>query len=225
MANEAVVDVVKVDGLSEILQNSKATAAMQQRFMDWKQIKSTFGVSILDSLEEYEQKKIQLNGITDLVWRKLELVAASVSIPATRFLSASPTGLGATGHSDVVNYAEMLQQKQKAIYDPRLKKIDFLVARHFGLDESVMEYDWACVFPESEGEKEDRLNVKATSLGILADSGIVSRESALQEAKDAGLVSESATVGQDPNAMQANSSANGTTNKTTTKAKSSTGGK
>lgn len=225
MMGEANVDVVSIAGLSEILENSKATEALVTRFQTWKLLKSNFGVSIKDQLEEYEQKKLNLSGATDVLWKLLEVVAASVGIPATRFLCSSPSGLGSSGHSDVVNYAESLIEKQEAIFKPRLKIVDKLLAAHYGLDPKSMKYRFRCVFPESQGEKEDRLNTKATSLGILADSGIISRESALQEAKDADLVSDIATVGQDPNAVKMNSSANGVTNKTTTKAKSSTGGK
>jgi phage-related protein (TIGR01555 family) len=225
MLNESNVDVVSINGLSEILQNSKATEAMIGRFQSWKQIKSVFGVSILDQLETYEQKKLNLSGATDVLWKMLEVVAASVGIPATRFLCSSPSGLGASGHSDVVNYAESLIEKQGDIFVPRLKIIDKLLAAHYEMDYKQMEYKFKCIFPESQGEKADRLNTTATSLGILADSGIVSRESALQEAKDQGIVSKVATVGKDPNAEKMNSSANGSTNKTTTKAKSSTGGK
>lgn len=223
MMGEANVDVVSINGLSEILQNSKTTEAMVGRFQTWKQMKGVFGVSIMDQLETYEQKKLNLSGATDVMWKNLEVVAASVGIPATRFLCSSPTGLGSSGHSDVVNYAESLIEKQLSIFAPRLKVVDKLIEAHYGLPEGSMKYTFKCVFPESKGEAEDRMNVKATSLGILADSGIISRDSALQEAKDAGLISQAATVGADPNAQALNSSANGSTNKTTTKAKSSTG--
>ena len=170
---------------------------MLTRFSDWKSIKSVFGLSILDSREEYTQKKIQLSGVKDLIWEYLRMVSASVGIPATRFLSASPDGLNATGESDLVNYIEMLQGEQKDIFVPRLKVIDLLLARHYGIEEFT--YEWDCIFPESASQREDRLNTTATRLAVLAEAGIVSRESALKEAQDTGLVSVDATVGQDPN--------------------------
>jgi hypothetical protein len=163
-------------------------------------IKSTFGVSILDGAEEYEQKSIQLSGVKDLIWEYLRMVAASVGIPATRFLSASPDGLNATGESDLVNYIEMLQGLQRDIYVPRLKIVDTLLATHFGIPEFT--YEWDCIFPESATQRQERLGTEATRLATLTDSGIISRESALAEAKDSGLVSENAAVGQDPNKQQ-----------------------
>lgn len=202
MVQEANTDVIKVEGLQNILQSEEGTAAMLSRFTDWKSIKSVFGVSILDGTEEFDQKKIQLSGVKDLIWEYLKMVAASVSIPATRFLSASPDGMNATGESDLVNYIETLQGLHKDVFMPRLKVVDKLLAAHFGLEEDNFKYEWRCIFPESAAQKESRHKEKSVSMTKLADSGIISRESALQELKDAGVVSKNATVGQDPNPPQ-----------------------
>lgn len=197
MVQEANTDIITVEGLSQILQSDQGTAAMLDRFSSWKDIKSVFGVSILDSTEQYESKSIQLSGVKDLIWEYLRMVSASVGIPATRFLSASPDGMNATGESDLINYVEMLMGLQKDIFDPRLVRVDALLAADAGI--APFEYEWSCIFPESASQKQDRLNTQAGWLATFADSGIISRESALTEAKLHGMVSEDATVGEDPN--------------------------
>lgn len=198
MVQEANTDIISVEGLQNILQNTAGTEAMLSRFATWKQIKSVFGVSILDSTEVYDQKKIQLSGVKDLIWEYLKMVSASIGIPATRFLSASPDGMNATGESDLINYIEFLQGLQKDIFAPRLKIIDFILAKHFGLDEAEFDYEFGCIFPESAAQKQEREKMEAEKLATLTEAGILSRDSALQEAKDSGLVSESAKVGDDP---------------------------
>jgi len=205
MVQEANTDIITVEGLSNILQSDQGTSAMLDRFSTWKSIKSVFGVSILDSSELYEQKKIQLSGVKDLIWEYLRMVSASVGIPATRFLSASPDGMNATGESDLVNYIEMLQGLQKDIFVPRLKVLDFILAKDAGIEEFT--YEWNCIFPESASQKQDRLSTEATRLATLTDAGILSRDSALEEAKVSGMVSEEATVGQDPNPAPINQGA------------------
>jgi phage-related protein (TIGR01555 family) len=199
MCQEANIDVITVEGLGNILQNSKGTAAMLQRFTDWKSIKSVFGVSILDSTEVFDQKKIQLSGVKDLIWEYLKIVAASVGIPATRFLSASPDGMNATGESDLINYIELLQGYQKDVFDPRLDVLDSLMSIHYGIPREQFKYKWKCIFPESAGQKAERQKNEADGLAVLVTSGILSRESALEEAKACLLVSKDATVGEDPN--------------------------
>lgn len=199
MVQEANIDIIKVDGLQNILETDQGTAAMLTRFSDWKSIKSVFGVSILDGAEEYEQKSIQLSGVKDLIWEYLKMVSASVGIPATRFLSASPDGMNATGESDLVNYVETLQGLHKDIFVPRLKPVDVLLSAHYGLPIEEFKYEWGCIFPESAAQKAGRIKAKSESIATLCDSGVLSRESGLEELKLYGAVSKDATVGDSPN--------------------------
>lgn len=204
MVQEANTDIISVEGLANILANTKGTEQMIQRFSDWKNIKSVFGVSILDSTEVYEQKKIQLSGVKDLIWEYLRIVAAMVGIPATRFLSASPDGMNATGESDLVNYIELLQGLQKDIFEPRLKVVDALMSAHFGIDLSEFKYEWGCIFPESASQKAEREDKIVDRLVKLTDSGILSRQSALNDAIKEGVVSKDATLGEAPAKPQTN---------------------
>lgn len=203
MVQEANTDIIRVEGLQSILETNEGTNAMLQRFSDWKSIKSVFGVSILDSTEEYDQKKIQLSGVKDLIWEYLKMVSASVSIPATRFLSASPDGMNATGESDLVNYIETLQGLHKDVYDPRLKTVDRLLAAHFDIkEESEFKYVWNCIFPESAAQRAERVKVDGEFYSDLVEKGIMSGESALNELKKKGHVLEDSTVGTDPNKLK-----------------------
>jgi len=173
MVQEANTDIIMVEGLANILATDKGTTDMLQRFTDWKSIKSVFGVSILDSTETYEQKSIQLSGVKDLIWEYLKIVSASVGIPATRFLSASPDGMNATGESDLINYVEFLQGLQKDVFVSRLKVVDRLVAAHYGLKEEDFKYEWNCIFPESASQKQERHKTSSETLKNLTESGII----------------------------------------------------
>tara|TARA_R110000850_G_scaffold43494_5_gene110973 strand:- start:845 stop:2164 length:1320 start_codon:yes stop_codon:yes gene_type:complete len=199
MVQEANIDVIHVEGLAGILESPAGTAAMIQRFADWKLIKSSFGVSILDGTEEFEQKQVQLSGVKDLIWEYLKMVSASVGIPATRFLSASPDGMNATGESDLVNYIETLQGFHKSIFEPRLKPVDTLLSAHYGLNEEDFKYEWGCIFPESAAQKAARVKNERESIAQLCNSGVLSRESGLEELKLYGAVSKTASVGDNPN--------------------------
>ena len=199
MVQEANADVIKVKGLQNILSSDKGTAAMLTRFSDWKTIKSVFGVSILDGNEDYESKSIQLSGVKDLIWEYLKVVAAAVGIPATRFLSASPDGMNATGESDLVNYVEFLMGLQRGIFDCKLGNLDLLMAAHFQVPIEEFDYKWKCIFPESNAQKAERHNNLCEGWSLLANSGIVKRDSLLAAAKAEGVVPEDAEVGDDPN--------------------------
>lgn len=127
-------------------------------------------VSFLDSNEVYAPKKIALNGVKDIIWEYLEVIAAAVGIPATRFLSASPSGMNATGESDLVNYIDLLVAIQNMEYRPRLKVLDQIVQAHFGLP--AWKYKWRCIFPESSAQKETREKDTVASLVALVEAGV-----------------------------------------------------
>jgi len=126
------------------------------------------------------------------------MVSASVSIPATRFLSASPEGMNATGESDLINYIELLQGLQKDVFEPRLKVMDSLLSAHYGLDIKKFEYEWGCIFPESASQKAEREDKHVDWICKLVEAGVLSRESALQNVKDEHILSTEATLGEKP---------------------------
>ena len=70
---------------------------------------------------------------------------------------------------------------------------------HFNIPLEEFEYKWKCIFPESATQKQEREKTESEKLATLTEAGIISRESALLEAKASGLVSIDATVGDNPN--------------------------
>ena len=108
LAQEATIDVVTVAGLQSLCTSPEGEQAVLKRFRLMKLAKSIYNVLILDEAEKYDTKSIALSGVKDLIWEYLKIVAAAVGIPATRFLSASPDGMNATGESDLVNYIDLL---------------------------------------------------------------------------------------------------------------------
>jgi len=110
------------------------------------------------------------------MWEYLEILAAAVGIPATRFLSTSPTGMNATGESDMINYINVLKAIQVMMFAPRLDKLDAIAQRHFGIPE--YSYKWNCLFPESLQEKEAREKDTIESISSLVEVGVLTPQAA-----------------------------------------------
>jgi len=176
LCQEATVDVVTVEGLQELLTNPEGERAVMKRFRSMKTLKSIHNVLLLDQTEEYTTKSVALNGVKDLIWEYLRIIAAAVGIPATRFLSASPDGMNATGESDLNNYIDMLRGYQSAQYNPRLTIVDRVIQAHFGLPE--WEYEWCSVFPESALQKAEKELKLIAPIVQLASAGIITRKDA-----------------------------------------------
>lgn len=174
LAQEATIDVVSVAGLQSLLTAPEGEQAVLKRFKLMKLAKSIYNVLILDDTEKYDTKSIALSGVKDLIWEYLKIVAAAVGIPATRFLSASPDGMNATGESDLVNYIDLLTGLQTNIFEPRLCAIDKIVQAHFDIDE--YEYEWCDIFPESNTERAERAKDLAVAIDLLVDNGTITTD-------------------------------------------------
>lgn len=171
LCQEAVVDVVSIEGLQDILTSEEGEAQIMKRFRVMKQLKSLYNVLLLDSTEEFSTKTASLAGVKDLIWEYLRIIAAAVGIPATRFLSASPDGMNATGESDLNNYIDLLSGLQRAIFKPKLKTIDTLIQAHYGIE--PYKYRFNCIFPESLLQKAERIKKTVEPLQLLVDSYII----------------------------------------------------
>ena len=176
LTNEACTDVVTVEGLQALLTSPEGEMAVMKRFRLMKQMKSNFNVLLLDTTEEYTTKTIALNGVKDLIWEYLRVIAAAVGIPATRFLSASPDGMNATGESDLNNYIDLLTGFQESCYSPRLEIIDKVLQAHFGIPEYT--YEWNCIFPESATQKQERESKLIDSLTKAVKEGAITAQAA-----------------------------------------------
>ena len=174
LVQEASVDVVKVDGLQDLVTYDDGYTAIQKRLRLMKQMKSVHNILLMDGSEEHSNSHIALNGVKDLIWEYLRVVAAAVNIPATRFLAASPDGMNATGESDLNNYIDMITGLQSSVFDPRLRVIDKLLQAHFGLGE--WEYDWVCTYPESRTQEATRRQLETESVAGLVQAGVVTPE-------------------------------------------------
>ena len=177
LVHEANADVVTIQGLQNLLTSPIGEQALMKRFRMMKTMKSNHNIILLDGTEEYTTKTIALNGVKDLIWEYLRIIAAACGVPATRFLSASPDGMNATGESDLNNYIDLVYAEQGQVFDPRLQVIDKLLAAHYGIEE--FEYEWNCAFPESALQKEERRNKLADSLNKLVQGRVIQGQAAI----------------------------------------------
>lgn len=188
LSQEATMDVVTVHGLQGLMTSPEGEQAVLKRFRVMKQIKSVYNAIILDETEEYDTKSIALSGVKDLIWEYLKIVAAAVGIPATRFLSASPDGMNATGESDLVNYIDLLKGLQTYIFGPRLKLIDTILQAHFSLP--AWKYEWNSIFPESNVDRAKRAKDTSDALTELVTTGIITASDANKVVKKEKIFGE-----------------------------------
>lgn len=201
LVSEANVDIFSIQGLQAMLTSPEGEMMVMKRFRLAKDMKSIYGCIIHDETEAYSNKTVALNGVKDLIWEYLRIIAAAVGIPATRFLSASPDGMNSTGESDLNNYIDLLKGIQEMMYGPRLETIDAVIQAHFGIEE--YEYDWSCIFPESATQKQERESKLMDSVAKLVKEGAITPEAAHNLLVKAGVATKE-ELGEAPKHKPAN---------------------
>jgi len=168
---EANVDVIGIPDLSTKLATPSGESALQQRFALVSANKSINQSIIMDAEETYERKGASFADLTPTMESFALFVAAAASIPATRFLSRSPTGMNATGGHDAKNYEDMLRSIQTLDIGPGMRNLDRALPRSAGAaaDEG---YDWNPLEREDRKELSEIGKATAETLLMLGDLGI-----------------------------------------------------
>lgn len=107
--------VFKTD-ISRLLYGGDATQA-KRRIGQFAAMRDNDGVAVLDyESEAMEQLNTPLSGVTDIVRQALELLAVVWRIPAVKLFGISPSGLNATGESDMRNFYDFVASRQVKIF-------------------------------------------------------------------------------------------------------------
>jgi len=194
MVSEAKLDVIKIPGLSENIVSTEYENNLKKRFAFANTAKSVFGIILLDAAEEWERIQTQFAALPDVLKMYLMSAAGAFDVPATRFLSQSPTGMNATGDSDTRNYYDRLGTEQKVFVQPTLEPLDKVLLRSSlgDVPEDEMKemwYTWNPLWQQSESEKGTNSKTKAEAFKIDVDSGLLN-EVVLKKAREAQLIAD-----------------------------------
>ncbi|MCY0150895.1 DUF1073 domain-containing protein [Hoeflea sp. G2-23] len=174
---EAKTDVIYIPGLSKFLQNPTTTRQLTDRFTYANSIKSMFNMVLLegdgkDAGEKWEQKTINFAQLPEITQQFLQIAAGAADIPVTRLLGQSPSGMNATGESDIRNYYDNISARQKTELAPNLHRLDEVVIRSaLGNRPEEIHYTWSPLWGLSEKEKADVFKTKTDAARAIAGNG------------------------------------------------------
>jgi hypothetical protein len=191
MIAEAKVDIIKVDGLTELLGTEASAQKLVSRFGQANAAKSVINMLLLDKTsEEFERKELRLSNLDKVMQMYLLICAGAADIPATRLLGREPAGQNATGESDVRNYYDRVSSDQKVRLTPLLTPLDEVLIRHtFGSRPDDITYDWRPLWQMSDTEKATIVFQKAQAHKIDVDNGLINPD-VLRIARENDLVED-----------------------------------
>lgn len=177
LIHEAKVDVIRMDGLSEILAAPDGERLLTKRFQTANLLKSINNVLLLDKLDEWERHQTTWAGLPDLIMTFLAVVAGACDIPVTRLLGTSAKGLNATGEGDARNYYDFLDGLRDDVLRPALERLDELIwIDATGRVPADVYFEFNPLWQMTAKEKADLADKKADTAKKHASMGLLPEE-------------------------------------------------
>lgn len=138
---ESNVDVYKINGLNGLIAEGRDDLVVKRLQIAHK-MKSIINGIALDKEDEYDKKTNTFTTLPDIDDRFMQKVAGAADIPVTRLLGISPSGMNATGESDMLNYYDNIQSIQENVLRPKIDWLDSIIMASAFSDMEPFEYEF-----------------------------------------------------------------------------------
>jgi phage-related protein (TIGR01555 family) len=150
---ESNVDVYKIKDFNSLLaENSEDLATKRLEYAN--KFKSTINAIALDSEDSYDKKTNTFTNLENLDDRAYQKVAGASGIPVTKLIGISPSGMNATGESDLNNYNDLVQTLQENKIRPVLTDLLTIICLNEGIT-TIPEFVFNPLKQMTEVEKAD----------------------------------------------------------------------
>ncbi len=181
---EMCVDILKIEGLTNKLSTDQGTREVQKRLEVVNLAKSFNRMFLLDRADDYQQKMINFGGVGEVATMFLQRISGAADIPATRLLGQSPTGMSATGESDIRNYYDALKAKQETILRPQVEKIyDVMAMSELGHPLKDLVIEFKPLWQLCEAERATAEKIRAETDQIYLMQGVIHEAHSLKRLK------------------------------------------
>lgn len=145
---------------------------------------SNMGMQIMDAADGLETHQYTFGGLADCYQQFIMDISGAAEIPVTKLFGRSPSGLNATGESDLQNYYDMIGEKQESILRPVLNKLlpPFLMSL-FGAVPDDLDFDFNPVSEPTDKERSDLAKSGTENVVSAVNAGLVSKRAGLKELK------------------------------------------
>lgn len=187
MLFEANVDVVKAEGLADVLARKDGEAILTKRFQIAGMLKSFNRMLLLDGTESYEKKSNSFANLDKIIQQFMVDVSGAADIPMTRLFGQAAGGLNATGDNDVRNYYDMVSGKQETEVRPQLEYLDEVLVRStLGFMPDDYRFDFNSLWQVSDTEQANIEKTRADRDVAYLNAGVVTEGVVARDLKERG---------------------------------------
>lgn len=197
LVNKAFLRTLKVPDFTSIMAgNADAQKAILNQILFMKLTQSTESIVVIDAEETLEYNSYQFAGLKDILVQLGEQVSGAAETPATRLFGQSPSGMNATGESDIKGYYDSIGSKQEKDMRYALSRLfSVLIPSTLGKQlPPTFDFTFNSLWKLSDVEKATIANQDMVTVAAGVDMGIYSPEQALKELRQLSSMSGRGTT-------------------------------
>ncbi len=135
--------------------------------------------------EDISQVTTPLSGISDILSKNFEFVAALFAMPVTELLGISPSGFNSTGDNEKKTWHERVLSMQELMFSDNLRKvIDIVQISEYGEIDKNVTFAYKPLAEMDEAQKSTIRSQDATTDVTLVTGGVISTEEARVRLRD-----------------------------------------
>lgn len=183
MAN---IRVLKMQDLGQMLAatDSESQAELLRTLEAQNMLLNNMGMQVMDAADGLETHQYTFGGLADCYQQFIMDISGAAEIPVTRLFGRSPSGLNATGESDLQNYYDMIAEKQESYLRPILNKVlpPFIISTLGSLPDDF-DFEFDPVAEPTDKERADLAKCGTDNVVAAYNAGLISQRTALKELK------------------------------------------
>ena len=136
---ESNVDVYRINGLHALIAEGNDELVVKKLKLT-HEMKGIINGIALDKEDEYEKKSNTFTTLPDIDDRFMQKVSGASNTPVTKLIGISPSGMNATGESDMLNYNDNVQSVQENDMRPAINWMDSIVVASLSFEPFEYEF-------------------------------------------------------------------------------------
>jgi len=176
LVEEAKLDIIQVPNLISYMNNDESQSKLISRFSLASLLKANNNMLLLGGDEKFDRKQISFAQLPEIMNANLQIASGAADIPIVRLLGQSPSGLNASGDTDMrMHYDKIKSHQTNDLKEGCLVDLDeaFIRSALGGRPEEI-DYEFDSLWQMSEPEladvslKKSQAFMQINGLGLFA---------------------------------------------------------
>jgi phage-related protein (TIGR01555 family) len=188
---KAHLRTLTVEGLRTILAaGGSAEAALIKNVDMIRRFQSNEGLTLIDGKDKLDSSSYTFTGLDAVLLQFGQQLSGATGIPLVRLFGQSPSGMSATGESDIRNYYDNIKQGQeRKLRNPMTVLLDLMCRSELNVEPPEdLAFSFNPLWQMSDTEKAEIAVKVTTAVTAANEAGLISDQAAMQELRDSAEI-------------------------------------